>query len=210
MVESDLIDAVKVLMGNHIKVSEEIFHNNSDLDNIINVANLIYDANKKSNKILWFGNGGSAADAQHLSCELVSKFYEEREAINSIALTTNTSILTAVANDYSFENIFERQIEAYAERGDIVIGISTSGKSLNVIRGLKFGKKLGAITISMVGNYTEEVDLVSDFVISVPSMDTPRIQEMHILIGHVICYLVEGLLTEKFTPKENISNGRPK
>ena len=143
---------------------------------------------------MWFGNGGSAADAQHLACELVSKFNFDRKAIPSIALTTNTSILTAISNDYSFEKVFSRQVEGIAEKGDILIGISTSGTSKNVIEALKKGKEKGTINIAFIGNKKDKIKLYSDYLIDIPSNETPRIQEMHIIIGHIICDLVEKSL----------------
>jgi D-sedoheptulose 7-phosphate isomerase len=162
-----------------------------DIDVINDVAVKIIEAYKRNKKTIWFGNGGSAADAQHLACELVSKFILERKAIPSIALTTNTSILTAVSNDYCYDEVFERQIEAFAEKGDILIGITTSGNSLNVIKGLKLGKKKGAITVAFTGRKADKMKDFVDYIIAVPSDNTPHIQESHIMIGHIICYLVE-------------------
>ena len=155
------------------------------------VTEVILNAYHNGNKVIWFGNGGSAADAQHLACELVSRFYFERKALASIALTTNTSELTAIANDYSFEQIFSRQIEALVNSGDVVIGISTSGNSPNVIEGIRTAKKLGAITIAFTGATGGKLQGIADYLLTVPSDDTPHIQESHIMIGHVLCYLVE-------------------
>lgn len=158
---------------------------------IAQIAEVIVDAYRQGNKVLWFGNGGSAADAQHLSCELVSKFYLERKALASIALTTNTSELTAIANDYDFDKIFARQVEALVNPGDIVIGISTSGNSPNVIEGIKEAKRLGATTVAFTGAARGKMKGNVDFLLDVPSEITPHIQESHIMIGHIICYLVE-------------------
>lgn len=155
------------------------------------IAKLIVDAYRQGNKVLWFGNGGSAADAQHLACELVSRFYLERKALASIALTTNTSELTAIANDYNFDRIFSRQVEALVNPGDVVIGISTSGNSPNVIEGIKKAKQLGAVTVAFTGATGGKLKGNVDFLLDVPSEITPHIQESHIMIGHVICYLVE-------------------
>jgi len=165
-----------------------------DIDVINDVAREIIEAYENNKKVLWFGNGGSAADAQHLACELVSKFIIDRRAIPSIALTTNTSILTAVPNDYCYEEVFERQVEAFAEKGDILIGITTSGNSLNVINGLKLGKKKGAVTVAFTGRKADKIKDFVDYLIAVPSDSTPHIQESHIMIGHIICYLVEKRL----------------
>lgn len=164
---------------------------NLNIETINEVINTIIDAYKKNKKVIWFGNGGSAADAQHLACELVSKFKLEREPLRSIALTTNTSILTAVSNDYNYEKIFERQVEAFAEKGDILIGITTSGTSSNVIKALEKGKQIGTINIALMGENTDKIKNCVDFLINVKSKDTPRIQESHIMIGHIICEIVE-------------------
>ena len=158
---------------------------------IARVAEVIVDAYMQGNKVLWFGNGGSAADAQHLSCELVSRFYLERKALAPIALTTNTSELTAIANDYDFDQVFSRQVEALVNSGDVVIGISTSGNSPNVIEGIKEAKRLGAITVAFTGATGGKLKGNVDYLMAVPSEITPHIQESHIMIGHIICYLVE-------------------
>ncbi len=158
---------------------------------IVQVVGSIVDAYRQGKKVVWFGNGGSAADSQHLSCELVSRFYLERRALASIALTTNTSELTAIANDYNFDQIFARQIEGLVNQGDIAIGISTSGTSPNVIEGIKKAKQLGATTVAFTGANSGKLKGNVDFLIDVPSSVTPHIQESHIMIGHLICYLVE-------------------
>lgn len=155
------------------------------------IADEIVRAYQKGNKVVWFGNGGSAANAQHLSSELVGKFYLRRKALASIALTTNTSILTAIANDYDFSQIFARQVEALVNQGDIVIGISTSGDSPNVIRGIEQAKRERAVTIAFTGATEGKLKSSVDYLIAVPSTETPRIQESHLMIGHIICYLVE-------------------
>lgn len=158
---------------------------------ITQIAELIIDAYRQGNKVLWFGNGGSAADAQHLACELVSRFYLDRKALASIALTTNTSELTAIANDYDFIKVFARQVEALVNPGDVVIGISTSGSSQNVIEGIKEAKRLGAKTIAFTGANGGKLKGNVDILLTVPSKVTPHIQESHIMVGHIICYLVE-------------------
>lgn len=158
---------------------------------IARIAEVIVDAYRQGKKVVWFGNGGSAADAQHLSCELVSKFFLERKALASIALTTNTSELTAIANDYTFDQIFARQVEALVKPGDVVIGISTSGNSPNVIEGIKEAKRLGAITVAFTGGTGGKLKGNIDYLLEVPSEITSHIQESHIMIGHIICCLVE-------------------
>jgi len=161
--------------------------------NLVAMADLLVDAFKKGNKVLLFGNGGSAADAQHIACELAGKFYLDRDPLPAIALTTNTSSLTAIGNDYSYEEVFVRQVKALAREGDIAIGISTSGNSPNVLRGIKEAKRFGATTIAFTGRGGRLKEL-ADYTLSVPSVDTPRIQEVHITAGHIICYLVEQAL----------------
>lgn len=161
--------------------------------NLVSMANLLVDAFKRGNKVLLFGNGGSAADAQHIACELAGKFYLDRPPLPAIALTTNASILTAIANDYGYGEVFARQVMALVKEGDIVIGISTSGNSPNVLRGIEEAKRLGAITIAFTGQDGRLKEL-ADYVLSVPSVNTPRIQEAHITAGHIICYLVEQAL----------------
>ena len=161
---------------------------------IVQIADEIISAYRKGNKILWFGNGGSAADAQHLACELVSRFCIDRKALASIALTTNTSELTAIANDYDFDQVFARQVEALVNSGDVVIGITTSGNSPNVIEGINEAKRLGAITVGFTGATGGKLKGVVDILLTVPSEETPHIQEAHITVGHLVCYIVENEL----------------
>ena len=162
----------------------------SCMDDMVKAATALIEALKKGNKLLIFGNGGSAADAQHIACEFVSKFRLERKGLPAISLTTNTSILSAISNDYEYARVFERQIEALGRKGDVVIGISTSGKSPNVLAALKLARKMGMVTIGMEGEKGRMKDVV-DIDICVPSSDTPRIQEAHITIGHILCDVVE-------------------
>ncbi|WP_321504063.1 D-sedoheptulose 7-phosphate isomerase [uncultured Methanoregula sp.] len=174
---------------NSIQTKKGLLHDH--IPEIARAADVLVKACRNGNTIFWFGNGGSAADAQHLACELVSRFFLERKAIASIALTTNTSELTAIGNDYDFTKIFSRQIEALVKPGDVVIGISTSGTSPNVIEGLRKAKQIGAITIAFTGRSGKKICDEADFLITVPSDITPHIQESHIMIGHILCYLVE-------------------
>jgi D-sedoheptulose 7-phosphate isomerase len=143
------------------------------------------------NKVILFGNGGSAADSQHIAGELVSKFRRERKALPAIALTTDTSILTSIANDFSFEHVFARQIEALGAPGDIALGISTSGNSPNVIHALRVARQLGLVTIGFTGEDGGELKDAVDICFQVPSNSTPRIQEMHITVAHTLCELIE-------------------
>ena len=161
---------------------------------ILQIGQIIAQAIKDGNKVLLFGNGGSAADAQHIAAEIVGRFKKERRALPAIALTTDTSILTAVGNDYGFETIFERQVSALCMPGDIAIGITTSGESLNVIRGLMKAHDLGATTIAFTGKNGGKVVEIAHYSFIVPSYDTARIQECHITLGHVICEIIDRLI----------------
>lgn len=148
----------------------------------------------KGKKVVIFGNGGSAADAQHIATELVCRFEKERKSLPAIALTTNTSMITAVANDYSFDNIFLRQVESTVQKGDVVIAISTSGNSRNVIIAAKQSKKQGAVVVGFTGDSGGKLKGVCGITLTVPSKNTARIQEMHITAGHIICKLIEDEL----------------
>jgi len=181
-------EIIKQIEGS-INVKEKIIDKYVDV--IDDVVKAVIKAYQNDKKVLWCGNGGSAADAQHLSCELVSKFYLNRKPLRSIALTTNTSILTAVSNDYNYDNVFDRQVEALADKGDILIGMTTSGTSKNIINALKKANEKGVISIAITGENVDEIQDYADYLISVPSDVTPYIQESHIMIGHIICYLVE-------------------
>ncbi len=163
----------------------------SKVDEIDSMVKLIITAYKIGGKVVLFGNGGSAADAQHLAGELVGQFKLKRQALPAIALTTNTSVLTAVANDYGYDAVFSRQVEALVNEKDVVIGISTSGNSPNVIEAIKLAKTKGAKTIGLTGGNGGKLAEVADLALIVPSDSTPRIQEAHITIGHIVCELVE-------------------
>ena len=155
------------------------------------IAEEIIKAYRNNKKVVLFGNGGSAADAQHIAAEFVGKFYKDRESLPSLAFHTNTSSVTATANDYGYDLIFERQVSAFVVEGDIAIGISTSGNSPNVVKGLEKAKEKGAITVGMTGQKENKIEKIADYCLKMPSTDTPRIQEGHITVGHIICYLVE-------------------
>jgi D-sedoheptulose 7-phosphate isomerase len=158
---------------------------------ILEAANRIKSRLEKGGKLILMGNGGSAADSQHIAAELIGRFKKERLAIPAIALTVDTSSLTALGNDYGFDTIFERQIEAHARENDVVVGISTSGNSENVVRALIKANAIGAETIGLLGNNGGKIKEVANLSIIVPSIDTARIQEVHITIGHIICELIE-------------------
>lgn len=175
----------------HKRIVESIIGDNALQSTICTTAKEISETLKQGGQLLLCGNGGSAADAQHLATELVSRFYCERAALNAEALTVNTSALTALGNDYSFDRVFARQVEAKGKSGDVLIGLSTSGESKNVIEAMKTAKQMNMKTIAFTGKKHSTLERLADMAISVPTEDTPRIQEMHILIGHIICELVE-------------------
>ncbi|RDB05857.1 D-sedoheptulose-7-phosphate isomerase [Runella aurantiaca] len=156
------------------------------------VAEAMTTAFKNGKKVLFCGNGGSAADAQHLAAEFSGRFYYDRPPLYSEALHVNTSYVTAVGNDYSYDVIYSRMIEAMGKEGDVLVGISTSGNSTNVVKALEAANKLGMITVGMTGESGGKMKEVSTFLVNIPSKDTPRIQECHILLGHIMCEIVEA------------------
>ena len=180
---------IKEEFSEHLKVSKKTMESIGKPIEI--AAKLCIDSLKNSNKILIFGNGGSAADAQHIAAELVGRYKTERKGLSAIALTTDTSAITSIANDYGYLHVFDRQVEALANEGDVVIGISTGGVSANVISALKLANDLGCKTIGFSGKDGGEFNALCDVNLIAIAEDTPRIQEMHILIGHTICHLIE-------------------
>jgi len=185
------------IISKSIETKERIKSNAGLLKVIDDVAAEIVTCFKNDGQVLWCGNGGSAADAQHLAAELSGRFYFDREPLNSEALHVNTSYITAVANDYSYDQVYERLIRAKGRKGDVLIGLSTSGNSGNVIKALEVAKQKGLITIGMTGESGGKMKSLCDYLINVPSNDTPRIQESHIMIGHIICEMVEERLFKK-------------
>lgn len=161
------------------------------IPNVEKASLIAIETLKNGNKILLCGNGGSAADAQHIAAELTGRYKSERKGLPGIALTTDTSALTAIANDYGYERVFDRQVEALANKGDLLIGISTSGNSPNILAALKTAKELGCQTIGLSGRDGGLMNEACDLNIVIPSDDTPRIQEMHILVGHTICQAID-------------------
>jgi D-sedoheptulose 7-phosphate isomerase len=161
------------------------------LEPLLRAADAVTAALLAGNKLLAFGNGGSAADATHIAAELVGRFLEERRALPALSLTDNPSAITAIANDYEFDRVFARQIEAFGVPGDVALGISTSGTSANVVTGLRTAREAGLTTIGLTGGSAGELPAVCDHCIVVPSPDTPRIQEGHTLLAHILCELVE-------------------
>lgn len=173
----------------HIEVAKKTV--SRETANISLAAKVCTYAILEGKKILIFGNGGSAADAQHIAAELIGRFKLNRRALPCIALTTDTSTITAVSNDFGYSSVFERQVEALAEKGDIVIAISTSGSSENILRAMSKAKEIGCKIVGLTGNKRESFDEYTDVTVSIPSNDTARIQEMHILIGHILCDSLE-------------------
>ena len=184
-----MVNEISRQMKAHIEVVRSVEEQLAEA--IAASVEMLVDALRNGKKILLMGNGGSAADAQHFAAEMVGRFLMERKALPAIALTTDTSILTAVGNDYGFDEIFKRQVEALAEPGDVVFGISTSGKSVNVKRAIDAGKDIGAKTLGLLGCDGGDIASVVDLHLTVPSSETPRIQEAHLVIIHIICDLVE-------------------
>ena len=190
---NDMLDEINRMFNNSIEVIQQSSSLSSE---ILDAVLLIVQSIKKGNKLLVFGNGGSAADAQHISAELIGRFKLERKSFPAIALTTDSSILTSLANDYSFDLVFSRQCESLVNDGDVVIGISTSGNSKNVKLGMESAQKKGAKTIGLLGCNGGSIKSSSDIAIIVNSDDTANIQESHRVIYHIICNLVEKNLSE--------------
>lgn len=184
------IDIVRAQVADSAKVKETLLANEEVMNEIAKAADACTAAYRRGNKTLFAGNGGSAADAQHLAGEFVSKFYFDRPGIPSIALTTDTSIITAIGNDYGYDKLFARQVQAQGVNGDVFIGISTSGNSKNIVDALPVCREKGIVTIALTGANPCKMDEF-DIVIKVPSSETPRIQECQTLIGHIICCIVE-------------------
>lgn len=180
-----------------IDVKQQLLKNKELMSLIREVSLKAVEIYKLGNKTLIAGNGGSAADAQHIAGEFVSRFYFDRPGLASIALTTDTSILTAIGNDYGYEKLFSRQVQANGIKGDMFIGISTSGNSTNIIKALQECKNKGIITVGLTGETGGKMADICDYCIKVPSSETPRIQETHILIGHIICAVVEEAIFGK-------------
>ncbi len=177
-----------------IEVKQKILSNSALLDLIREVALQCAEAFCNGNKVLFCGNGGSAADAQHLAAEFSGRFYYDRPPLPSEALHVNTSYLTAVANDYSYDEVYARLVRGSGKEGDVLIGISTSGDSTNIIKAFEVANELGMTTIAMTGESGGKMKNQCDYLINIPSSDTPRIQESHIMVGHIICELVESSL----------------
>ncbi|MEI6831514.1 MAG: D-sedoheptulose 7-phosphate isomerase [Candidatus Omnitrophota bacterium] len=188
-------ERIKDILLESIQVKEEILR--SQVGQIVEIAQLMIDCLKKDGKVIVFGNGGSASDSQHIAAELVGRFKKDRSALAAIALTTNTAVLTSLANDYGYDVVFSRQVEALGKKNDVVLGISTSGKAKNVALGIKQAKKMGIKTVALSGGDGGEIVKLADVSLLVPSKITARIQEAHITIAHIICEMIEQELCQE-------------
>jgi D-sedoheptulose 7-phosphate isomerase len=185
------LSQIKELIQSSIEVKQQLLQDESMVKQIATVVDVVTTAFKNGNAVYFAGNGGSAADAQHLAAEFSGRFYKDRKALPSDALHCNSSYLTAVANDYSYDVIYSRLLEGLAKKGDVLIGISTSGNSGNIVKAFEMAKSMGVVTVGFTGANGGKMKEMADYLINVPSNTTPRIQESHILVGHIICELVE-------------------
>ena len=191
------MDKIKKIIKASIDTKQSVLQNEGLLKTIEASIDVIVNAFRNGNRVYFCGNGGSAADAQHLAAEFSGRFYTDRKALPAEALHCNTSYLTAVANDYSFDEIYSRLIDGIGEKGDVLVGLSTSGNSPNILKAFNTAKKKEMVTIGFTGKSGGEMRTLCDHLINIPSTDTPRIQESHIMVGHIICQLVEE---KYFTP----------
>jgi D-sedoheptulose 7-phosphate isomerase len=184
-------EKIKNIISESVAVKNKVLQDGTLIETVEKITNAIVDALKKGKRIYFCGNGGSAADAQHLAAEFSGRFYVDRDALPAEALHCNTSYLTAVANDYSYDVVYARLIKGIAHEGDVLIGLSTSGNSKNILLAFETAKQKKVITVGFTGETGGKMKTESDYLLNVPSKDTPRIQESHILLGHIICQLVE-------------------
>ena len=187
-----MLNKIKNIVESSIKVKQDVLQNEELLKTVEDCIAVIVKAFRSGNKVLFCGNGGSAADAQHLAAEFSGRFYTDRDALPAEALHCNTSYMTAVANDYSYDVIYSRLIKGIGNKGDVLVGLSTSGNSKNIYNAFEVAKEKGMVTIAFTGLTGGTMKGLSDYLINVPSTDTPRIQESHILLGHIVCQLVEA------------------
>lgn len=186
------MEQIKNIVQASINVKQDVLQNDALLKTVQDCIAVLVKAFKAGNKVLFCGNGGSAADAQHLAAEFSGRFYTDRDALPAEALHCNTSYMTAVANDYSYDVIYSRLVKGIGNKGDVLIGLSTSGNSKNIYNAFEVAREKGMITIAFTGATGGTMKTLSDYLINVPSTDTPRIQESHIMLGHIICQLVEA------------------
>jgi len=188
------MDIITRSITDSIAAKQAILGNKGMLAQVQQAAQVMIDALRTGHRVLWCGNGGSAADAQHLAAELSGRFYYDRPPLNSDALHCNTSYLTAVANDYGYDLIYARMIDGACRQGDVLVGISTSGNSRNIVAAFEKARELGVTTVALTGETGGKMRELADILLNVPSSDTPRIQESHIMLGHIICEIVESAL----------------
>jgi D-sedoheptulose 7-phosphate isomerase len=187
----NMVEKIKKIIAESISVKEEVLKNDRIIETVQKIVNEVVAALKKGNRIYFCGNGGSAADAQHLAAEFSGRFYTDRDALPAEALHCNTSYLTAVANDYSYDVVYARLVKGIGQKGDVLVGLSTSGNSSNIVKAFEVAKEKGILTIGFTGEGGGKMKSLSDFLLDIPSKNTPRIQESHIMLGHIICQLVE-------------------
>ncbi len=190
---------IQEIIESSIATKQQIIHDGKLMEVTKDIVKAIVSCYQKGGKVLFCGNGGSAADAQHLAAELSGRFYFDRDPLEAEALHVNSSYVTAVANDYSYDNIYSRYVNGVGKEGDVLIGLSTSGNSENIVRALEVANKKGMVTVGMTGESGGKMKDITTYLLNVPSTDTPRIQESHILLGHIICEFVELAL---FKPEE--------
>jgi D-sedoheptulose 7-phosphate isomerase len=184
-------DKIKKIISESVSVKNSILQKDHILDTVDEVASLMVRALKQGNRIYFCGNGGSAADAQHLAAEFSGRFYVDRDALPAEALHCNTSYITAVGNDYGYDLVYARLIKGIGTKGDFLVGLSTSGNSINIIKAFEVAREKGIITVGFTGESGGKMKGLCDYLLNVPSSDTPRIQESHIMLGHIVCQLVE-------------------
>ena len=191
-----MIEKITKIISSSIAVKQAVLNDSTLLETVQNISNELVKCLRFNNRIYFCGNGGSAADAQHLAAEFSGRFYTDRKALPAEALHCNTSYLTAVANDYSYDVVYSRLIDGIANEGDVVVGLSTSGNSGNIIKAFEVAREKRVITVGFTGKDGGKMKPLSDYLVNVPSTDTPRIQESHIMLGHIICQMVEELYFE--------------
>lgn len=184
-----MVEKIEKIIENSIATKQQLLNQSETINKIVDVC---VNALKNGNAIYWCGNGGSAADAQHLAAELSGRFYYDRDPLPSDALHCNTSYITAVGNDYHYDVIYSRLLKGLGKRGDVLIGLSTSGKSKNVVNAFNQARDMGITTIGFTGKNNNSFETSCDFIMNAPSIDTPRIQECHMLVGHIVCELIEN------------------
>lgn len=185
------MEKIRKIIQASIETKQQVLQNEELLNSICEVVTVIVAAFKNGNRVYFCGNGGSAADAQHLAAEFSGRFYTDRKALPAEALHCNTSYLTAVANDYGYDVVYSRMIDGIGQKGDVLVGLSTSGNSANIIKAFETAKEKGMTTVAFTGITGGQMKSVSDYLINIPSTDIPRIQESHIMVGHIVCQLVE-------------------